>query len=673
MAVAFEFFAKLGVPYYCFHDRDVAPEGGRFAEFRANLDALADDAAGLPGADRRPPAVGHGQPVHPPALPGRRGHQSRSRGVRLRRGAGQAHARGHPAPRRRELRPVGRPRGLRHAAQHGPAARGRPARALPAPRRRAQAPDRVQGPAPHRAQADGADQAPVRLRRRDRPRLPGPQRPRGRVPASTSRRTTRRSPATASTTRSRSRSPTASWAASTRTAAIRRTAGTPTSSRTRSRTWRCRSTRSSSTAASRRAASTSTPSCAARAPTGPTCSTPTSAASTRSPGRSWSPRDLIERGELAGRSEARYAGWDGRARHGDPRRRRARSRSLEAQGRRRRDRPATGVGPPGAARERRQPARSGRPTAARVDDGRRPLIPMAYVIGIDVSTTATKAVLVDETRARSAASASPSTASRSRDPLWSEQEPALWWDGAVACDPVGPGRRPGSPGTDVAAVGLTGQMHGLVLLDAAGEVLRPAILWNDQRTAAECDVIRAGGRAGAAHRDHRQRRPDRVHRAEARLGPRPRARRLGARRPRPAAQGLRPAPADRRARARQGRRRGHDPVRPRGPRLVAARSSRRSQIDPPGCRRRSRARTVTGHRHAQAPPRRPVCGPARRSWPVAATRRRTPSASARSPRARWRCRSARPASSSPPTDRPLYEPRGRRPRVLPRGARTAGT
>ncbi len=46
MAVAFEFIEKLGVPYYCFHDRDVAPEGTSFAEFRSNLDALADDAAG---------------------------------------------------------------------------------------------------------------------------------------------------------------------------------------------------------------------------------------------------------------------------------------------------------------------------------------------------------------------------------------------------------------------------------------------------------------------------------------------------------------------------------------------------------------------------------------------------------------------------------------------------
>jgi xylose isomerase len=46
MAVAFEFFAKMGTPYYCFHDVDVSPEGATFAEFRANLDALADDALG---------------------------------------------------------------------------------------------------------------------------------------------------------------------------------------------------------------------------------------------------------------------------------------------------------------------------------------------------------------------------------------------------------------------------------------------------------------------------------------------------------------------------------------------------------------------------------------------------------------------------------------------------
>src|ERR671914_593676 len=94
---------------------------------------------------------------------------------------------------------------------------------------------------------------------------------------------------------------------------------------------------------------------------------------------------------------------------------------------------------------------------------------------------------------RSATSTSASSSSRrsgpgsgSRRPLWSEQDPRLWWDGATvsirrALDNAG------LSGADVAAVGLTGQMHGLVLLDERDEVLRPAILWNDQRTAAECD------------------------------------------------------------------------------------------------------------------------------------------------------------------------------------------
>ena len=97
MAVAFEFIEKLGAKYYCFHDRDVAPEGASFAEFRDNLDALDRRCPGLPGADRRHATVGHSQPLHPPALPGRRGHQPRSRGIRLRGGAGEAHARGHEA------------------------------------------------------------------------------------------------------------------------------------------------------------------------------------------------------------------------------------------------------------------------------------------------------------------------------------------------------------------------------------------------------------------------------------------------------------------------------------------------------------------------------------------------------------------------------------------------
>jgi xylulokinase len=113
---------------------------------------------------------------------------------------------------------------------------------------------------------------------------------------------------------------------------------------------------------------------------------------------------------------------------------------------------------------------------------------MAHVLGIDVSTTATKAVLIDEAGVvRGVGSAEYGF--DVPKPLWSEQDPGLWWDGTIkairsvlASTEV--------PGSDIAAVGLTGQMHGLVLLDERNEVLRPAILWNDQRTAAECDVIR---------------------------------------------------------------------------------------------------------------------------------------------------------------------------------------
>jgi len=113
---------------------------------------------------------------------------------------------------------------------------------------------------------------------------------------------------------------------------------------------------------------------------------------------------------------------------------------------------------------------------------------MAHVLGIDVSTTATKAVLIDETGAVRGVGTSEYGFDVPH-PLWSEQDPQLWWDGAVhAIRAVL--TTAGVKGDDVAAIGLTGQMHGLVLLDDRDEVLRPAILWNDQRTAAECGLIR---------------------------------------------------------------------------------------------------------------------------------------------------------------------------------------
>ncbi len=113
---------------------------------------------------------------------------------------------------------------------------------------------------------------------------------------------------------------------------------------------------------------------------------------------------------------------------------------------------------------------------------------MSLVLGLDVSTTATKAVLMDADGAVRAVAASGYGFQTPR-PLWSEQDPALWWDGAVAAV-RGALAEAGVAGDAVDAVGLSGQMHGLVALDADGETLRPAILWNDQRTEVECDLIR---------------------------------------------------------------------------------------------------------------------------------------------------------------------------------------
>lgn len=113
---------------------------------------------------------------------------------------------------------------------------------------------------------------------------------------------------------------------------------------------------------------------------------------------------------------------------------------------------------------------------------------MGYFIGIDASTTATKALLMDEQGMVVGVAATEYSFETPR-PLWSEQHPDLWWDGTVNSIRQVLATS-GVDGTAVHAIGLTGQMHGLVLLDEGGRVLRPAILWNDGRTAAECDEIR---------------------------------------------------------------------------------------------------------------------------------------------------------------------------------------
>ena len=112
---------------------------------------------------------------------------------------------------------------------------------------------------------------------------------------------------------------------------------------------------------------------------------------------------------------------------------------------------------------------------------------MDYFLGIDTSTTSSKALLIDSHGGVVAVASSPHTLQTPK-PLWSEQDPLEWWD-AVSASIRLVLEKAGIGGERIAAVGLTGQMHGLVLLDGSGNVLRPAILWNDQRTQSQCDEI----------------------------------------------------------------------------------------------------------------------------------------------------------------------------------------
>lgn len=117
------------------------------------------------------------------------------------------------------------------------------------------------------------------------------------------------------------------------------------------------------------------------------------------------------------------------------------------------------------------------------------MVDTALFLGVDVSTTGVKALLVGAQGQVVASATQPHPSSTPR-PLWSEQHPHDWETGAVTAIRAALAHA-GVTGDRVAAVGLTGQMHGMVALDERGEVVRPAILWNDQRTSAECDEIRA--------------------------------------------------------------------------------------------------------------------------------------------------------------------------------------
>ena len=112
---------------------------------------------------------------------------------------------------------------------------------------------------------------------------------------------------------------------------------------------------------------------------------------------------------------------------------------------------------------------------------------MPHYLGIDVGTSAVKAILVDERQETIAEADAPLQIARPQD-LWSEQDPEAWWQAVqAALDQLL--AKDAAALADVRAIGLSGQMHGAVLLDAANRPLRPAILWNDGRSFREAQQL----------------------------------------------------------------------------------------------------------------------------------------------------------------------------------------
>src|SRR5262249_20390120 len=110
------------------------------------------------------------------------------------------------------------------------------------------------------------------------------------------------------------------------------------------------------------------------------------------------------------------------------------------------------------------------------------------LLGIDIGTGGTRAVVIDESNRVVASQTCEHEPFASPQPTWAEQDPRDWWR-ACGVAVRGALSAQGVDSADIAAVGLSGQMHGAVLLDQTGEVLRPALIWCDQRTSEQCRAI----------------------------------------------------------------------------------------------------------------------------------------------------------------------------------------
>ena len=109
-------------------------------------------------------------------------------------------------------------------------------------------------------------------------------------------------------------------------------------------------------------------------------------------------------------------------------------------------------------------------------------------LGIDIGTGGTRALVVDERGSIRAGFTAPHEDMRMERPLWAEQRPENWWEAAVEAI-RGVLAEAHITGRDVRGIGLSGQMHGLVILDKENTVIRPALIWCDQRSQLQVDAI----------------------------------------------------------------------------------------------------------------------------------------------------------------------------------------
>lgn len=112
---------------------------------------------------------------------------------------------------------------------------------------------------------------------------------------------------------------------------------------------------------------------------------------------------------------------------------------------------------------------------------------MDYLIGFDAGTSSTRCILIDKL-GKLIASSTKEYDMDTPKPGWAEQHPDLWWEAAVETVRDVLSKSKINP-TDIASIGIAGQMHGSVFLDKDGQVIRPALLWCDQRTQKQCENI----------------------------------------------------------------------------------------------------------------------------------------------------------------------------------------